>query len=201
MQEASMAVIRLCAAAFILIFVTPGLSQTGKTSKDLSGYRLIDLQVSGATAFPREKLMAEFPIRVGEKADMARITKGLDRIKRLFQESGYLDFRYTPWMDVDKDAKTVSCSFDLQQGRQYTVRRLDLVGRCALSTDAVRSVLSKLGLEEGKIFRLSLLDEAVKTLNKLLDAEQLTTNSYEFKKLSDLPGMVDVTIWLQPDEN
>jgi len=196
-----MAAIRLCVSAFILLCVTPGLSQTGKTVNNLAGYRLIDLQLSGATAFPREKLMAEFPIRVGEKADWARITKGLDRIKRIFQEAGYLDFRYTPWMDIDKEAKTVSCSFDLQQGRQYAVHRLDLVGRCALSDDAVRLALSKLGLEEGKVFRLSLLDETIKTLNNLLGSEQLTTNSYEFKKLSDLPGMVDVTIQLQPDEN
>jgi outer membrane protein assembly factor BamA len=201
MQEASMAITRLYAAALILLCVTPGLSQTGKTANNLAGYRLIDLQLSGATAFPREKLMAEFPIQVGEKADWARINRGLDRIKRLFQEAGYLDFKYTPWMDIDKEAKTVSCSFDLQQGRQYSVRRLDLIGSCSLSDDAVRSALSKLGLEEGKIFRLSLLDEAVKTLNKLLGAEQLTTNSYEFKKLSDLPGAIDVTIRLQPDEN
>jgi outer membrane protein assembly factor BamA len=199
MQEASMAFTRLYAAALILMFVTPGLSQTGKTANNLAGYRLIDLQLSGATAFPREKLMAEFPIRVGEKADWARITKGLDRIKRLFQEAGYLDFRYTPWMDIDKEAKTVSCSFDLQQGRQYVIRRLDLVGSCSLSDDAVRLALSKLGLEEGKIFRLSLLDETIKTLNNLLGSEQLTTNSYEFKKLSDLPGMVAVTIRLQSD--
>jgi outer membrane protein assembly factor BamA len=201
MQEASMAFTRLCAAAFILIFVTPGLSQTGKAAKDLSGYRLIDLQVAGATAFPSEKLMAEFPIRVGEKADWARITKGLDRIKRIFQEAGYLDFKYTPWMDIDKEGKTVSCSFDLQQGPQYAVHRLDLVGRCALSDDAVRVALSKLGLEEGKVFRLSLLDDAIKTLNKLMGVERLTTNCYEYKKLSDIPGMVDVTFRLQPDEN
>ncbi len=195
-----MAIARLCGAALALMFATFGISQTAKTAGDISGYKLIDLQVSGATSFPREKLMAQFPIKVGDKADMARINRGLDRIRRLFAESGYLDFKIIPWIDVDRESKTVSCSFELVQGMQYVVRRLDLVGRHSFPAVAVESELSKLGLEEGKVFRLSLLDEAVKTLNKLLGSERLTSNSYEFKKLSDTPGAVDVTVRLQEEE-
>lgn len=192
---------RVIIVALVFVFLAQGFSQTGKTSRGLSDYKLIDLQVAGATAFPREKLMAEFPIKIGEKADMARIKKGIDRVKQLFQEAGYLDFAYTPFIDIDREAKTVSCSYDLSQGKQYFIRRLDFVGSSALSDRAARSALSKLGLEEGKIFRISLLDEAVKALNKMLGSEQLTTNSYEYKKLTDSPGAVDVTILLQPDKN
>jgi outer membrane protein assembly factor BamA len=190
---------RLWILAFALISVQPGFPQTAKQPRDLSGYRLSDLQVSGATAFPREKLIAEFPIRIGDKADWSRIQKGLDRIKHMFGEAGYIDFKYTPWIDIDKETKTVSCSFDLIQGKQYTIRTLDLVGSISLSDDKVRLALINLGLEEGKIFRLSLLDEAVKALNKLLGSEQLNSNSYAFRKSADFPGAVTITIHLQPD--
>jgi outer membrane protein assembly factor BamA len=194
-----MAFSKFIALAFAVTLVTPGFSQTGKPPKDFSDYRLIDLQVSGMSAFPHEKLMALFPIRIGNKANWTQIQKGIEGIKRLFEEAGYLDFRYTPWFDVDRQSKTVACSFDLMQGRQYIVRRLDLVGSSPLSESKIRAALSDLGLEEGKIFRISLLDGAVKTINKLLGSQELNSNRYEYKKLVDSPGMVDVTIRLQPD--
>jgi outer membrane protein assembly factor BamA len=189
---------KLWVLVFILITAHPGSPQVAKQPGDLSGYRLSDLQVSGTTAFPREKLLAEFPIRAGDKADWSRIQKGLDRIKHMFGEAGYIDFKYTPWIDIDKKAKTVACSFDFIQGRQYTIHRLDLAGSSSLSDDKVRLLLTNLGLEEGKVFRLSLMDEAVKALNKLIGSEQFNSNSYAFRTSADFPGAVDVTIYLQP---
>jgi hypothetical protein len=170
--------------------------QSGKPSAYLEGYRLVDLQVSGATAFPREALMAEFPIRVGDKADMSRVTEGLNRIKRLFEEAGYIDFKYTPWMDVDRAAKTVACSFDIVQGRQYTIRLINLTGINPLADGDIRSAIKDLGLEEDKIFRPSLINEAVKRINKILGAEAVASKSFEIMKASDQPGKLDIFLKL-----
>jgi outer membrane protein assembly factor BamA len=177
----------LCALAFI--FATP---QSGKP--DLSDYKLIALDVTGTTAFPHDVLMSDFPIRVGDKANWSRINQGLKRIRRRFEEAGYIDFKYTPLIDMDRQAKTLSCSFDLIQGMQYRIHTIAFIGYTLLRDEDMRLALTSLELEEGKIFRPSKLDEAVKALNKLLGAETLTAKDYEIRKRYDLPGSVDINI-------
>ncbi len=180
------------------MFVSPAPLQSGKTGIDLSGYKLVALDVTGTTAFPREILMAEFPIRVGSQASWPRINEGLKRIRRRFEEAGYIDFKYTPLIDIDKQAKTVSCSFDLIQGKQYYINAIAFIGNPLLRDGDMRAALTNLELEEGKVFRPGKLDEAIKALNKLPGAEKLTVKDCEIKRRFDLPGTVDINIRMQP---
>jgi outer membrane protein assembly factor BamA len=165
---------------------------------DFSGYKLIALDVAGATAFPRAVLLSDFPIRVGDKANWARINEGLKRMRRRFEEAGYMDYKYTPLIDMDKQAKTVSCSFDLVQGRQYYINAINFIGNDRLHDSDMRAAANNSELEEGKIFRPSTLDKTIQALNKLLGEIQLTSKDYEIKKRLDLPGTVDINIRMQP---
>ena len=194
-----MALSMLCSLALTLMFLQSGSTQIEKTDGDLTGYRLAALKFGGSTVFAPERLIAEFPIRVGDSFNRSQVREGLERIRRLFEQAGYIDIRYTPWIDVDRKAQTVSCSFDLWAGRQYTVRRIDFVGSSFLPDRDVRSAMADMGLEEGKIFHPGLLDEAVKIFNKLLGAERLGPKDCRFSKPADFPGMVDITIRLQSD--
>jgi outer membrane protein assembly factor BamA len=179
--------------SLVLMMAFPA-AQVGKAGADLSGYKLIALDVTGTTAFPHGVLMSDFPIRVGEKAIWTRINEGLKRIRRRFEEAGYIDFKYTPLIDMDRQAKTLSCSFDLVQGTQYRINAIAFIGNTLLRDADMQSALTGLELEEGKIFRPSRLDDAIKALNKLLGSEQLTAKDYEIKRRYDIPGAVDVNI-------
>jgi outer membrane protein assembly factor BamA len=181
-----------------LMFVAPEQPPNGKTGMDLSGCKLIALDVAGTTAFPREVLISDFPIRIGDKADWTRINAGLKRIRRRFEDAGYIDFKYTPLIEIDRNAGTAACSFDIVQGKQYTVRMINFIGDTSLHDGDMRLALSRLGLEEGKIFRPGKLDEAIKALNKLLGAEQLTSKNCDTKKPFDAPGSVDIYFRWQP---
>jgi hypothetical protein len=171
--------------------------QAGKKSDGLTVCRLTALKFTGATAFMPEQLIAEFPVRIGDPVESDRVEEGMDRIKRLFEEAGYLDFEYTPSIVINAKAKTVAYSFELRQGRQYTVGRINLVGRSSLSDSQLRSALTELGLEEGKIFRPSRLEDAIKRLNRMLGSERLTSQHHEFNRPANRPGTVDITIDLQ----
>lgn len=181
------------------MLATSASFQTKDPNGALADYRLVTLEFAGATALEREKLIAEFPIQVGELFDQSRIKEGLDRVRQLFEEAGYIDFAYTPSMDVDRKAKTVALSFQLEQGTKYKVHRLDVEGDGRLKDIDVRSVLTKFGLEEKRTYRPSQLVDAVIALNRLLGTKQPSSKEFRITKPANSPGTVDITITLRPN--
>jgi outer membrane protein assembly factor BamA len=185
-----------CGIVLMLLLGISDSAQSPHKVPEHPGYTLAALNIAEATAVPREQLLAAFPIKVGDPVDMRRIRQGLERVQQLFQEAGYLDFTFTPSMNFDHAAKTLSCSFELWEGSQYTVRRIDLVGDSPLSDRQMRSALLSAGLEEGKVFRPSLIPKAIENLNRLMGGRQISPKG-EFIRPAKYPSTVDVTIRLR----
>jgi outer membrane protein assembly factor BamA len=184
-----------------LISETPQIEQS---FQDLNGYRLAALDVTGATDFPRKKLIAEFPIRIGDAFIPSRINKGIDRIKNLFEEAGYLDFKLTQSIDIDGKAKTVAVSFNIWQGEQYRINQIRIMGPFSMSDRKARKIIADSKIEECKPFNLNRLKEAARKLDKALKAEGLSLRSSEFttsiseeRKYSTPSGLVDICFIIQ----
>ena len=179
-----------------LTLLISGELQAGQSLQDLSGYRLAAFEITGETAFPPDKLIAEFPIRAGDTFDNTRIKEGLESIRHLFEEAGYIDFTYIPSFNCDEKAKTVAVSLNLWQGEQYYIHRITFSGDLPESDREIRASMSALGLVEGQIFRPSLLDRAVKSLNRMYGEERLTSKDCEFTKSAEPFARVDITFRL-----
>jgi outer membrane assembly lipoprotein YfiO len=173
--------------------------QEGQPKQDLTGYKLANLELKGAALFDPEKLKDVLPIKNGDPFDPKLMKEGLESIQQMFSNLGYIDFTYTPQMDISHNKKTVSCSFLLVQGRQYFVQNINIYG---IGSDEdgkeMRAALHSAGLKEKMVFSPRLLDKAMQSLNGLLDSKNLSLKDYEFKRSSQITGTGDIIIRLHP---
>jgi outer membrane protein assembly factor BamA len=91
-------------------------------------FRLKDIQVTGTTAFPAEQIRALFSIQPGEVFNTAKIHRGLYAALELYVEKGYIDFTPVPDTKIDDDTKRIELVIDVDEGPQYRVARLLVVG-------------------------------------------------------------------------
>ena len=184
----------------------PQSQQQQLPKQDFEGYKLGDLELTGSTVFAlniiRDKI---FPISKEDPFDMQLIRKGLSKIRRMFFDLGYIDFVYTPDMAIDPNKKTFSCVFHLDQGKQYFINHINIFGVGSSEVeDEIRSVMSKLKVEENNFFSLTAFQAAFNRINELLETKDLSLKNYEYKRLSESSsedsGAVDISFWFQPKE-
>ena len=167
-----------------------------RQSLDLGGYRLAELELTGVTAFPVRQLLDQFPIRAGDSFDVKAIRQGLDRLKRAYEESGHIDVAYIPYQDLDHAKKTVSLAFDVLQGPQYLVNRIEWAGPSDRVTyEALRAACA---LEEGNVYRPSLVEKTIAAVNRLGVFRELTRDDWTVERSRGRAGYVDVQFRLKP---
>jgi len=191
-------ILTICLAIAYIMPGPPGPQEIQPT-QDLSGYRLAELKLTNTVHLNSEMLRDRvFSIKDGDPYDTQLVKEGLEKIKKLYEDMGYIDFAYTPHLDINQSEKTVSCSFNFIPGTRYFVDGISIFG--AGSGEEETEIKSAISLEEKRLFSLSALDRSITRLNALLKAKNLAVKNYEFKRSSDHPGTVDISIWIQPEE-
>ena len=147
---------------FGVILADSGLAQQRRAR---GPFRLAGIEVRDAKVFPPERLIAEFPIKPGDPIDFNKVRMGLERIRRMYDEKGYVNFSYKPVQTMDHNAMTVSLLFELYEDRPYVINRLSFAGRRA-NDKALRAAVSR-HLQKGKPFQYSQLDAAIEEINRL----------------------------------
>ncbi len=123
---------------------------------DLSQYRLEAVLFEGSRSFSPEQLKEAFHVPVGDKFNHTAIGQGLDRLRQLYGDSGYINFTAVPMLQLDKDRGTVVLTISLDDGIQFTFGQLFLAGqqKRAGEGDALRNAWAPLS---GKRYDSSLL--------------------------------------------
>jgi Surface antigen variable number repeat len=141
-----------------------GFCQTADTSgrtlsspaPDHSQYRLEAVLFEGNRSFSPERLKETFNVPVGDKLNHTAIGQGLERLRQLYGDYGYLNFTAVPAPRLDKDRGTVVLTISIDEGSQFTFGRLTLAGQetRAGEADALRNGWAALS---GKRYDSSLL--------------------------------------------
>ena len=79
-------------------------------------------------AFPPEELRKRVPLSEGELFSTRQIREGLDALKQLYGSYGYLNFVASPLTEVDDSSGMISLIMELDEGRQFRVRRIEVQG-------------------------------------------------------------------------
>ena len=85
-------------------------------------YTLDAIQFSANRAvpvFPEEQLRAQFPISDGELLDTEKIRIGLEKLRKLYGEDGYINFTPVPNTEVLDRARSVRLTVDLDEGKRF----------------------------------------------------------------------------------
>jgi outer membrane protein assembly factor BamA len=91
-------------------------------------YWLKQVRWTGVTALPEEELIRLFPLRPWELMSRAKVTEGLETIRKLYASRGYIAYGATPQTEFDDANHSVSLTIAVQEDRPFHFRNLSIAG-------------------------------------------------------------------------
>jgi outer membrane protein insertion porin family len=160
-------------------------------------YRLGSITFKNNKAVPNTKaLRSLFPIKDGEIFSRQKIAKGLENLKNAYASQGYINFTSIPTPTFDEQKKLVSFEIDVDEGKPFSVRRIEFSGNTTTRDKVIRR---ELALEEGQVYNEQYWKLSLQRLNQLGFFEQIKPddpNATE-RHLDEKEGTVDLTLKLK----
>lgn len=156
-------------------------------------YRVESVSFEGNTLFKEKALIDRIGLKKGDIANFKAVKDGMDAIKKLYGMFGYIDFDISPTVDYNKKDLTVNIKFNVDQGKQYRVNRIEFFGNTRSRDKVLRR---EFRLYEQEVFSQQLLDISIQRLNQLGLFEKIEEKDYEIKRNPD-DGTVDVNVTVQ----
>ena len=111
-------------------------------------YRLGKITFKGGTQFGPDRLMGFFPLSRGEIFNTDRVRKGLEKLRKAYDERGFIDFSPVPTVSVDESHGLIDLAVEMEEGRQFRVSKTYISG---LDPASAETLLRKSGLEPGDV--------------------------------------------------
>jgi outer membrane protein insertion porin family len=155
-------------------------------------YRLGAITFSGEKAITNTKaLRAQFPLKDGDIFNRELIGKGLENLRKAYGELGYINFTSVPTTNIDEQHKTVSLVVDIEEGKPFSVRRIEFQGNTTTRDKVIRR---ELALEEGNAYNSRLWELSLLRLNQLNYFEPLKVEQDSEVKQNVQDSTVDLTL-------
>jgi outer membrane protein insertion porin family len=138
-------------------------------------------------------LRSLFPLKDGDIFSREKIAKGLENLRKAYGENGYINFTPVPNTVFDDEKKTANLEIDVDEGKQFFVRRIEFAGNTTTRDKVIRR---ELALEEGGVYNSRLWELSLLRLNQLSYFDQLKPDDPNVtdKKLDEKNGQVDLTL-------
>jgi outer membrane protein insertion porin family len=138
-------------------------------------------------------LRSLIPLKDGDVFSREKIAKGIEALRKAYGEFGYINYTGVPSTTFDDDKKLAFLEFDIDEGKQFYVRRIEFVGNTTTRDKVIRR---ELALEEGGVYNSRLWELSLLRLNQLSYFDQLKPEDPNVteKKLDEKNGQVDLTL-------
>jgi outer membrane protein insertion porin family len=138
-----------------------------------------------------DKLRALFPIKDGDTFNVELARKGIENLRKAYGSIGYINYTSVPNFDVDDEKKLITMTIDADEGKAFTVRRIEFVGN---TTTRDRVIRRELLVQEGQTFNAQLWDLSILRLNQLNYFEALKPEEDTERKIDEQNASVDLTV-------
>lgn len=136
-------------------FHVPGLQKGSGKSVDITiPIEEGDRYHLGSITFKNNKAVADqralrslFAIKDGEIFSREKVAKGLENLRKAYGELGYINFTSVPDTKFDDEKKIVNLEIDVDEGKQFYVRRIEFQGNTTTRDKVIRR---EIALEEGR---------------------------------------------------
>src|SRR6266849_3430772 len=154
----------------------------------------------GAITFKNNKaipnnaaLRSLFAIKDGDIFSREKVAKGLENLRKAYGELGYINFTSVPDTKFDDDKKIVNLEIDVDEGKQFYVRRIEFQGNTTTRDKVIRR---EIALEEGQIYNSHYWELSLLRLNQLGYFDQLKPDdpNITVRQLDEKNGLVDLTL-------
>ncbi|MFZ0760825.1 MAG: outer membrane protein assembly factor BamA [Candidatus Sulfotelmatobacter sp.] len=138
-------------------------------------------------------LRAIFAIKDGDIFSKEKVGKGLENLRKAYGELGYINFTPLPETRFDDEKKLIYLDIDVDEGKQFYVRRIEFQGNTTTRDKVIRR---EIALEEGNVYNSRLWELSLLRLNQLGYFEQLKPDDPDttIRQLDEKDGLVDLTL-------
>ncbi len=156
-------------------------------------HRLNNINFTGVEFFTTPEALAGpiFQMGPGDVYSTKKLEDGIDRLRELYGQAGYINFLANPNYEIVGDNDLVNLTLDVDEGDQFFVRRIDFAGNTTTRDKVIRRELM---LDEGAIYNKQLWDLSVLRLNQLGYFDTLDEEDSVDVRTDNRTNTVDLTL-------
>ena len=148
-------------------------------------FKLSSVSFTGNKVFSTPELEKGLKIKTGKPLSRAVLRMDIEALTEKYAEKGYALASISPNLAPDPAAKTVSVSFDVAEGDQYHIGRIEISGNEKTKDHVIRREIT---LNEGDLFNSKKLKKSYQNINNLnfFDTVAIQPEPIPDKKLVNL---------------
>jgi outer membrane protein insertion porin family len=143
---------------------------------------------------PQTLMRPLFSMSEGDVFSTAKLRKGVENMRKLYGEFGYIDFVVEPDPEPVAGTNKVDLNLSVDEGKQFFVRRIDFTGN---NTTRDKVIRRELLIDEGDLFNSRLWDLSILKLNQLGYFEPLKEDQAADLKRDTKTDTIDITLKLK----
>jgi outer membrane protein assembly factor BamA len=141
--------------------------------------------------FPVEELRKLLSMQEGDILSANRVRSGLEAMKKFYGKNGYPDFTATPFLDIDDEHQLVSLRFELDEGKQFRIGKIEVFG-----LDANARKILIWNIKPGDVFDNARFEAFFTDNHSVLPAGISFVNPQLYR--NGRTGIVDIKIGVSP---
>jgi len=156
-------------------------------------YHLAKANFVGVKVFrePEAVLLPLFGMRQGDVFSTEKLRKGLENMRKLYGQFGFINFVPEPSFDFTPNTDQIDLTITADEGKQFFIRRIDFSGNTTTRDKVIRRQIL---LDEGDMFNTQLWDYSILRLNQLGYFEMLKKDEAADIKTNPNTNTVDITL-------
>jgi outer membrane protein insertion porin family len=175
----------------------PTVSVTARVD-DGERYRFKKITFTGNKAIVNTALLRNsFPMKDGDIFDTSKVREGLENLRKLYGQYGYINFTPVPDTKIDDENKLIALDVDLDEGAAFVVRSFAIAGADEQKKAALTALWPEM-LQPGRVYNTRLVELFIQQAREqnLLppDADEPTFS----RDLDETNHTVDIVLRLQP---
>src|SRR5262249_4719084 len=160
-------------------------------------YRLGEFKVEGNSIFSEAQIRAVIGLNKGDIADGEKVSKGLfENLKKFYGQQGSIQYTAAPvptFKDnpANPNEGTVDFTVTIEEGKQFTLRRLEFVGNTFTRDNVLRREVL---INEGDIYNDAYWEYSVVKLNQLGYFNPIDKDKDVDRRTNDEEATVDLSL-------
>ena len=155
--------------------------------------KIVSSDPDKALSLKVDALKTVFPLHQGDIFSATKIRKAMEEYTKLYGNYGFIDFVPQPDTEIDEPAKRIDITMKFDEGKQYTVRRIDFQGNTTTRDKVIRRELL---IDEGQLFSKHYWEMSILRLNQLDYFDKLDPDKSTEIKRNSKESTVDLLLKL-----
>lgn len=151
-------------------------------------YHVGQVDIKGDLLLEKEELLQELDFVPGEVFSREKMRKNMEKLDSYYSNRGYAYVNVSPFTLIDDEKREVNLTFDIEQGIQVSIGRINVSGNTKTRDKVVRREMT---LVEGELYSSGRLETSRRRINNLGFFSEVNVDSIP---RHDDPATMDVDV-------